>query len=558
MSNPSLDRAINLKKVTYLQLNQVEMDRVLTAFFARLAHRGYTSRLRERRDLTIEQFVEEVIDRREWFTGFGEHRDVVRRWIETHLLDLVNRGKPGQAVAAPRPLHGFTYRFRNPKHSRDYGAAQQLYEGLDFARHHAGKQALEQLHRFFFHGHDPVTGRADNAAVLDVETQAVLRFMEQVDDAPDVREGRESWAPLCVGSADLLAEDIKRLLFYQDHIPRSVMVDYLKILLGFHLGILLLRTMKLLPAMVRRGSADPTCAPFACPMSPRNVEDPQGSCPYRLGMFVDVAGQSGTDVSLLAERSADVHFRRMPTFVRSYYVVKKLDELADWLIKTNKLPRPAGQGLAVGDVLSLLGPDHAAERDTFFSARLFRLTQAEGDEELDPEIRGILDLKLSPMETYIEVLLALHGAAQRKDLTSCLDSLLLKNRLGAMLAQGSGKGAPRSFVLDSRLLEVLLQVAVLREDAHGQLGTAEIRVEHLLRWLRERYGLFIDRLPVGEGFEEPSIDDRRALRHNREAFVRKLREIGFYRDLSDASITQTVTPRYRIAASAPPKYGGRS
>jgi hypothetical protein len=40
--------------------------------------------------------------------------------------------------------------------------------------------------------------------------------------------------------------------------------------------------------------------------------------------------------------------------------------------------------------------------------------------------------------------------------------------------------------------------------------------------------------------------DRQALRGNFEAFKTRLREIGFFQDLSDAWITQTVTPRYRI------------
>ena len=44
-----------------------------------------------------------------------------------------------------------------------------------------------------------------------------------------------------------------------------------------------------------------------------------------------------------------------------------------------------------------------------------------------------------------------------------------------------------------------------------------------------------------------TIADRKALRENQKAFVSRLREIGFYRDLSDAYVTQTVTPRYRIA-----------
>jgi hypothetical protein len=102
-------------------------------------------------------------------------------------------------------------------------------------------------------------------------------------------------------------------------------------------------------------------------------------------------------------------------------------------------------------------------------------------------------------------------------------------------------------VLDSRLLEVLLQIAVLKQDGPGgAFYTGELRIESLLTWLRERYGLYIDRLPRGDGFGSPSIEDRSALRENAGAFLERLREIGFYRDLSDAYVTQTVTPRYRV------------
>lgn len=135
------DREFRLPKISYLDFKHLEMDRVLTAFFARLAHNGYPSRLRRKVELSIESFVEEFMEHPEWFTGFQAHPDVLARWVETHLLDVVNRGKPNQAVAAPRPLHGFTYRFRNPKHSRDYGAAQHLYETLYGARNGAGQKA---------------------------------------------------------------------------------------------------------------------------------------------------------------------------------------------------------------------------------------------------------------------------------------------------------------------------------------------------------------------------------------------------------------------------------
>jgi hypothetical protein len=94
-------------------------------------------------------------------------------------------------------------------------------------------------------------------------------------------------------------------------------------------------------------------------------------------------------------------------------------------------------------------------------------------------------------------------------------------------------------VLGSKLLEVLLQVAVLTQDGR-RFVTREIRIEELLAFLRNRYGLYIDRLP--EGPYQQQHPGPRALRLNLEAFKRRLREIGFYEDLSDAYVTQKVSP----------------
>lgn len=552
MSLSKRDREFRLPKISYLDFKQLEMDRVLTAFFARLAHNGYPSRLRRKVELSVESFVEEFMEHPEWFTGFQAHRDVLERWVETHLLDVVNRGKSNQAVAAPRPLHGFTYRFRNPKHSRDYGAAQHLYEMLYGARNGAGQKAIEHLNHFFFQGHDKVTGKAETTNLLDVETQALLRLLDQVEDAPDTKSGRESFTPLCVGAADLLAEDIQRLLFYQRFIPRSVMVEYLKVLIAFHLGLYHLRLLKLLPALVRRKGADPTCATGACPMNPKSPSNPFGDCPYRIGMLVDVAGQPGTPVAALAERSADTHYRRIPPFLRAYFATKKLDEFATDLVRRGKLPKaPVGE-FSVGEVLQLLDAPLKAEREKFFGQRVSSLveeTSGAKDAELDPEVKAVTEMGLPDFETYIEMIVALRGPFHRKYVTQCLDSLLLKNRPGAFIAQGRTKDAPRRFVLDSRLLEVLLQIAVLKPGGAAGFYTGELRVDELLVFLRERYGIFIDQLPRGDGFATTSIDERRALRDNVRAFTGRLREVGFYRDLSDAYVTQTITPRYRIAAN---------
>jgi len=282
-------------------------------------------------------------------------------------------------------------------------------------------------------------------------------------------------------------------------------------------------------------------------MDPRSATNPHGDCPYRVGIVLDAANRPSTSIARLAERSADVWYRRIPGFVRAYFIVKKLDEFANYLTRHGKLTRPA-DGFAVADVLPLLEGLQKSECEPYFKARLASITEDSSayEEKLAPEIAQILEMGLPAFDTYIEVLIAHRGDFHRRYLVECLDSLLMKNRPGALIVQPRVRNAPRRFILDSRFLEVLLQIAVLRPGGVVGYHTAPLRIEEVLSFLRERYGLYIDRLPPGDGFGAPSIQDRAALRENVAAFTARLREIGFYRDLSDAYITQTVTPRYVI------------
>jgi hypothetical protein len=102
---------------------------------------------------------------------------------------------------------------------------------------------------------------------------------------------------------------------------------------------------------------------------------------------------------------------------------------------------------------------------------------------------------------------------------------------------------------------VLLQVAVLTQY-EGHFVTREIRIEELLTFLRNRYGLYIDQLQEKD-HSNSNIIDRRALRLNLEAFKRRMREIGFYEDLSDAYVTQKVSPRYAIKKNVGTDKNGR-
>ncbi|HUZ54268.1 MAG TPA: hypothetical protein VMU94_17295, partial [Streptosporangiaceae bacterium] len=234
-----LDKEFRHEGVSYLDYKQVEMDRVLTAFLPRLWWDGQRSVIARSRDLTVEDFVETIEEHPEAFEGFDP--SVTRRWVETHLLDMVRRGKPTQAVAGLRPLHGFTYRFRNARRSRSYGADEQLYEMLSHTSTNAGRIALSTLKDFFFAGVDARTETPRLGDDIDVETQALISLSEAVkgeitDRAAGDRD-RRSYPPLYQQASDLLADDVLRLLVHRKLIPRTVLVDYLKILFAFHLAL---------------------------------------------------------------------------------------------------------------------------------------------------------------------------------------------------------------------------------------------------------------------------------------------------------------------------------
>ncbi|MEU8299753.1 hypothetical protein AB0C04_21080 [Micromonospora sp. NPDC048909] len=524
------DREFRHPGVSFLDYKQLDMDRVLTGLLPRLWWRGSSSVvIGSPNDVPVGEYAATILESTAWFQGFDP--EITHRWVETCLLDLINRGRQGQAVAGLRPLHGFAYRYRVAKRSRPYGADEQLYWMIYHEPGGRGPRILGSLKQFFFAGIDARTGTPTPTAGngVDVETQALINLSQVIHRKVTDREAKaaQGYPPMDPESARLLVDDVIRLLYHQELIPRSVLVDHLKILFAFHLARYHLRLMRLLPVRIAGGAAaDPPC-----------------------GFFLDVAGVPGTPPAALAERSARHWYARMPEFIQATFTVKKLDDLASHLVKIGKLHRPPTGVFAVPELLRLIGPSYRADRDRFAESRLPRVLEAlqEPGQDLDPAIADLLDLGLDPFTTYIEIIASCRVAFHRKYLTGCLDALLLKNRPGAMIAQP--RRGERRFVLDSRLLEVLLQLALLRPDAAGGLHTEPIRVDEFLALLRERYGLYIDQLPPGDGFSVTNLADQSALRANREAFVAKLRQIGFYNDLSDAYLTQTITPRYRLTSA---------
>jgi hypothetical protein len=123
----------------------------------------------------------------------------------------------------------------------------------------------------------------------------------------------------------------------------------------------------------------------------------------------------------------------------------------------------------------------------------------------------------------------------------------MKNTDYGFLADGRSRKHPRRAVIGSRLLETLVQISVLESEPGGGFYSRSLSIDELISKLRSRYGIVINGLNESR-FDDANLETHLAFKENVDAFKTKLRQIGFYTDLSDAYILQKIRPRYNFKA----------
>ena len=259
-----------------------------------------------------------------------------------------------------------------------------------------------------------------------------------------------------------------------------------------------------------------------------------------------MGGDYRSRMAQIAQASAAATYGTLPDLVKAVFTMNQLLRYA----RENK-------GLGIPEeparVLELLH-QQSADFDAWYSVRL---SQIKGDNEAKTaEAEGgkrpedaLFDLPLSPFEKFIELITHVRWRFHRTYLTQLLDRLLQKNTEYGALAQGKARANARRWHLGGRLLEVFVQLAVLRWDENEgpkRFHSEPILIDDFLRWLEGRYGFVIGGATLPGGPRPVTADEQAAFRANVRMLKDQLREIGFFDDLSDAYNAQTIRPRYAI------------
>ena len=175
-------------------------------------------------------------------------------------------------------------------------------------------------------------------------------------------------------------------------------------------------------------------------------------------------------------------------------------------------------------------------------------TEGQKNNEQDEDLAWI-EAIASSGETEVECVVALLSEAQRGEaITKYLRWLwnVGGNDHAFSLVEGRRSYRPSwKYAPTNELLSVLVQLAAARiGPSEGQRvndkGVYTIRLQDFLTFLETRFGILVDRPPA----QFTGAEYVAAARENLHAMLRRLRQMGVFRDLSDDFTAQRLRPPY--------------
>jgi hypothetical protein len=111
---------------------------------------------------------------------------------------------------------------------------------------------------------------------------------------------------------------------------------------------------------------------------------------------------------------------------------------------------------------------------------------------------------------------------------------------GTTLSRKSWRYAPTNDVLAMFVQLVATRLSPPQDRDGGERELQPIRLQEFLQFLDQRFGILVDRPPAAfQGAEYTA-----AARENLRAMLRRLRQMGIFRDLSDDFTVQRLHPPY--------------
>jgi hypothetical protein len=529
-------KSFRFQKIMPIDANNVIFEQAFARLLVLVRTKGLPITSTTKSTLHPQDLVGIIVQDKEHFQGIKEdpqRKRLLEHWIASDFTTCVKegRGRAGEArIASMKPIHMSTIKLLDPRiRSQDRDVSMFLYNIF----RDSGLLDTETLLPFLTRGavdfgeHD-LKLHEPQSKDLDIEVLFLLRLLEHF--RMDMADRKKKVLPhefLCPGQKQLIINDTARLLVYKDSIPRRELIQYLIMLLSFHTALYCIKSFSIVNGIIETKKI--RCN--RCKGIKGDSLNELWQCDHHPDIFVDLTNGQNEACDGLARQNVARHYAVMYRYFRSHYKLAKLEEFA------RTFP---GYNGTLDELVKFMGHKDV---DAYFRMKVSDVTATGDGEEQDPEIKAIIDLNLPPFDAYVEILTQKTFKTRISNHKKLMASLCGLNHDDGFLH--GGRGQKRKYVMGNQLLELLVQLAVVdARTRHGQVEfyTKPITITDFVKWLRDRYGILIDTTKtIGD-----SPDVARALEANYLALKDRLRQLGFFIDLSDASISQVIRPRFPI------------
>ncbi|MBA4155329.1 MAG: hypothetical protein C0512_13405 [Flavobacterium sp.] len=515
--------------------NNINFEQAVVRLLVLLHTKGKVIAKTTKDTLYPESLVDLIKDNKDSFEGVNDpiRERLMKNWISADFATTITEGKGRQGrarISNLKPLHLSTIKLLDPRiRSQDRDVSIFLYnvfKGTTIASDgdFLMSYLLEGTKR---EGQFNLVADESKFDELDIETQFLLRLLDNFKvDLPSTNANLvQDYKFLCEAQQKQFLIDTMKLLVYKESVPRRELFNYITVLFNFHTALFAIKSFKQINSLVKtQKSKCDTCVIIKGEADFHKL----CKCDFQPKIFVDLTLGQDRICDALSKKSVENDYNEMYKYFKSHYKLVKLAEFA----KT--------QGNQTPTLDQLTGYLDNPGLEGFFNYKLGDITVDE-DLKDDPDVQAILKMNIPAIDKYVEILC--NDKSNWKNLVArhkkLMGGLCNMNREDGFL-QG-GRGRQRKYVMGNLLLEVLVQLAVVSADPKG-FKTKPITIISFVDWLKDRYGIYINEWIT----DSDSPETAKALNNNFLALKERLRQLGFYTDLSDASNSQVIKPRFKI------------
>lgn len=543
---PKQIRGYGFDRLFAVEMNDFDIERLLPSLFYLVVTGGRERGKKVNDPKQLKKYVDSLAihPRLDGWTSPGKLR-LLERWIRASVVHMgrAGRGHWDEQIEYVLPNTLLAYKTGFPAEARRQRNVHRfVYQLLLMALgdNHSGasvRDALAHLFvEFFGQGTEIDTkgprfdGQYDGESDLDIHVLLSLCFLDGFQPVPASKvDTRKVWDPALPQSAVTFGKDLLLyLIAYGRKIPPPALTRGFLGLLSLHLFTYTIRLVHGTNDLVRDGEL------------PAGMQNVPAIVPP--SVYVDFTRERGSPSDELARACVERDLEELRVFFSSILHLRTRERYAQFQPRLRAALDGLNTPAYLQKLLELQGdmePNAQNDLAIIQDETMQQALSAEEEKEINAFFESLAyDGSKSAVEKVVRILVS---AQEKKAVQAYVQWYWntggLRKSYGLLSGNLRGRRSWR-YSMGDDLLATLVQLAMIdsNERQPGRMLKSKLRLRDFLEFLETRFGIIVDRPP--DFLESPGA--RANAKDNFSALKRRLRQMGYFQELSDDFTAQYI------------------